>query len=122
MSKRNRSEPIVSDSSDSGEEEVVACKREEYEVQIKSKKSKSKKSIKESSTEDTEPGVFELSDKRRVTVREFKGKILVDIREFYEDNEGEMKPGRKGISLQLSQWEALKSHITDIDVAIEEMK
>lgn len=29
-------------------------------------------------------------------MREFKGKILVDIREFYEDSAGEMKPGKKG--------------------------
>lgn len=27
---------------------------------------------------------------------EFKGKILVDIREFYEDSVGEMKLGKKG--------------------------
>ncbi|CAM9129993.1 unnamed protein product [Choristocarpus tenellus] len=31
---------------------------------------------------------------------------LVDIREFYEDRaSGELKPGKKGISLQAAQWE-----------------
>ncbi|XP_058963573.1 activated RNA polymerase II transcriptional coactivator p15 [Pocillopora verrucosa] len=110
MSKRVTSKPTVSDSSDSDEEE------------IKPRKNKPKKSKKESGTEHTEPGVFELTNKRRVTVREFKGKILVDIREFYEDSAGEMKPGKKGISLQLDQWETLKNHIADIDEAIEEMK
>lgn len=32
---------------------------------------------------------------RYVTVSEFKGKKYVNIREYY-DNDGEMKPGRKG--------------------------
>ena len=38
----------------------------------------------------------QISGKRQVSVREFKGKIYVDIREFYEDSSGDMKPGRKG--------------------------
>ena len=33
---------------------------------------------------------------RYVSVRDFKGKILIDIREYWMDSEGEMKPGRKG--------------------------
>jgi len=42
--------------------------------------------------EENEP-FFEISDKRRVTVRRWKGSILIDIREFW----GEGKPGKKGI-------------------------
>lgn len=33
---------------------------------------------------------------RYVNVRDFKGKVLIDIREYWMDQEGEMKPGRKG--------------------------
>lgn len=36
---------------------------------------------------------------RYVSVRDFKGKVLIDIREYWMDQEGEMKPGRKGIVL-----------------------
>ena len=39
--------------------------------------------------------VFQLADKRKISVREFKGKVYVDIREFYE-SDGELKPGKKG--------------------------
>lgn len=38
-------------------------------------------------------------------VREFKGMILIDIREYYETADGEMKPGKKGIALNSEQWE-----------------
>jgi hypothetical protein len=63
-------------------------------------------------------GYIELGKKRRVTVREFKGmqttecfsqadilsigQTLIDIREFYGDD-GEEKPGKKGISLNVEQ-------------------
>nr|KIR87619.1 hypothetical protein I308_01641 [Cryptococcus tetragattii IND107] len=41
---------------------------------------------------------------RRLTVRTFKGKTLVDIREMYKDkSSGALKPGSKGISLTAEQ-------------------
>ena len=39
--------------------------------------------------------LFQLTDKRRVSVRDFRGKLYVDIREFYE-KDGEYLPGKKG--------------------------
>lgn len=45
---------------------------------------------------------IELGKKRRAVVRSFKGTALLDIREYY-GAEGDEKPGKKGIALQLEQ-------------------
>lgn len=39
---------------------------------------------------------FQLDKSKFVKVREFRGKVLIDIREFYE-KDGEMRPGKKGM-------------------------
>jgi len=57
---------------------------------------------------------IDLGKKKRATVRSFKGTALVDIREFYVAD-GSEKPGKKGISLALEQWETLKSSSAVID-------
>ncbi|PVH95609.1 PC4-domain-containing protein [Periconia macrospinosa] len=44
---------------------------------------------------------------RRVTISDFKGKTLINIREYYEDDGGNMRPGKKGISLSIEQYNAL---------------
>ncbi|BGP16527.1 hypothetical protein JCM10213_001135 [Rhodosporidiobolus nylandii] len=62
----------------------------------------------------------EIDKKRKITVREFKGKTLIDIREFYQAD-GEEKPGKKGISLTPQQWDRLKKSIDLIDQAIDDM-
>ncbi|TMW66155.1 hypothetical protein Poli38472_003920 [Pythium oligandrum] len=68
-----------------------------------------------SSNEDER--VFQLSSKRRVTVRKWKSAVLVDIREYYDDN-GVSKPGKKGISLAKDQWSTLLRLSRVIDKAI----
>jgi hypothetical protein len=59
--------------------------------------------------EPFEESRFKLSENRFVTVREYNSKILVDVREYYAADGGEMKPGKKGISLGADQWERLKT-------------
>ncbi|XP_035425898.2 activated RNA polymerase II transcriptional coactivator p15-like [Cygnus atratus] len=66
-----------------------------------------------------EEGMFQIGKMRYVRVSCFKGKVLVDIREFYVDKEGDMKPGRKGIALSAEQWNQLKKIIPDIDAAVK---
>jgi hypothetical protein len=70
------------------------------------------------SKDDNGDYFFELSAKKRVTVRKYRNMVLVDIREFYGEP-GELKPGKKGISLTADQWSALKGAFNEIDGAIE---
>jgi len=58
--------------------------------------------------------------KRKVTVSQWRNQTRIDIREFYE-KDGEVLPGRKGISLSLDQWELLKELIPKIDNYIENL-
>lgn len=58
--------------------------------------------------------ICELSRNRRVSVRNWQGKVVVDIREFYV-KDGKTMPGRKGISLSMDQWEILQQHVDVID-------
>ncbi|ESX00900.1 hypothetical protein HPODL_00313 [Ogataea parapolymorpha DL-1] len=65
---------------------------------------------------------FELgSEKRRVSVRKFKGATLVDIREYYQ-KEGKWLPGSKGIALTEDQWKALRGLIGEIDDSISQLE
>ena len=61
------------------------------------------------------------TDKIMVTVKEFKGKTYVDIRTFFENDQGEMVPTKKGVSLtpenlddMLGLLQAAKSAVKDI--------
>ncbi|KNA09844.1 hypothetical protein SOVF_149820 [Spinacia oleracea] len=75
-----------------------------------------KKSVKR---EDDEDGIVvcEISKNRRVSVRSWQGRVMVDIREFYV-KDGKQMPGRKGITLTMDQWKVLRDHAEDIDQAV----
>ncbi|KAL5966911.1 RNA polymerase II transcriptional coactivator SUB1, partial [Taenia solium] len=46
--------------------------------------------------------IIDLTGKKYVSVRSFRNRVFVDIREYYEDkNGGGLKPGKKGIALVL---------------------
>jgi hypothetical protein len=57
--------------------------------------------------------VFELGGKKKVSVSMFKGRLIVNFREFYEDKQtGEEKPGKTGITLNKDQWMTFKSQVS----------
>ncbi|ORY32549.1 transcriptional Coactivator p15-domain-containing protein [Naematelia encephala] len=117
---------------DSSDEEVIKPSKKRKSVGDSKDKKASKKEAKggeSSSSADTELGkvkvndegesYFELSEWRRVTVRKFGGKALVDIRQVYKDKAtGQMKPAAKGLALTLEQWQMLKSNIDTVDELI----
>ncbi|KAL9248143.1 hypothetical protein vseg_021499 [Gypsophila vaccaria] len=69
--------------------------------------------------EDDNIVVCEISRNRRVSVRTWQGKVVVDIREFYS-KDGKQMPGKKGISLTMDQWKVLREHVEEIDQAVAE--
>uniref|UniRef100_A0A0E0NGB6 Transcriptional coactivator p15 (PC4) C-terminal domain-containing protein n=1 Tax=Oryza rufipogon TaxID=4529 RepID=A0A0E0NGB6_ORYRU len=72
-----------------------------------------------SESADDDIVVAQISKNRRVAVRTWNGKVVVDIREFYE-KDGKTLPGRKGIQLPMDQWKILRDNIKAIDEAIKE--
>ncbi|KAL6174867.1 hypothetical protein ACLB2K_051512 [Fragaria x ananassa] len=65
--------------------------------------------------------ICRLSQKRKVTVQEFKGKPLVSLREFFT-KEGKELPTSKGISLTEEQWSVFKKNVPAIEKAIQKME
>lgn len=56
-------------------------------------------------TDQGEP-FLDLGGNKRVTVSSFKGKLLINVREYYASSEdpGKMLPGKKGIAINPDQW------------------
>ncbi|EHA48628.1 hypothetical protein MCOR27_003352 [Pyricularia oryzae] len=82
------------------------------------KKAKSKASNPGGSQVDAEGNPFwEISDKRRVGISQFKKMDFINIREYYEAG-GEMKPGKKGIGLTVDQYTAFLKAIPAINAEL----
>ncbi|WKY05153.1 hypothetical protein Q1695_005851 [Nippostrongylus brasiliensis] len=63
--------------------------------------------------------MIEIGNMRYVTVRSFRGKSLVDIREYYLDKaSGQMRPGKKGISMSKEQYQNFKAVMSEIDAKL----
>ncbi|KAL8216500.1 hypothetical protein R6Q57_023337 [Mikania cordata] len=96
----------------------MSLKRKENEEDYALPKKTSKKVT--SDDEEQEDGsifICEISKNRRVSVRNWQGKVFVDIREFYI-KDGKQMPGKKGISLSMDQWKELRAHVDEIDKAL----
>ena len=67
---------------------------------------------------------FSLGEKsdRMVTVPPFMGKLKVHIRQFYANGNGEIKPGKSGIVLEIEEFDKLVELIPQIKESIERYK
>ena len=120
----------ISEEEEEQKEEQISEKEEKKEKKLLGKKrekekKKEKKEKKKEENDDIIVGekevAFLLDQRKRVTVHKFKGQLKVDIREYYDDK-GEMKPGKKGLSLNLDNWNKLKEFMDKIDEAIDNIK
>jgi hypothetical protein len=83
---------------------------------------KSRLSSQEEKEEEDANTTFMLSAKRKVTVRKWKNVILIDFREYFTNEAGELLPTKKGISISLDQWNKLKEYLVDIDDTIKRLQ
>ncbi|KAL3844461.1 hypothetical protein ACJIZ3_001864 [Penstemon smallii] len=106
------------DKAETEEEEVVEAEEEEEEEE--EEETSRKKGGKEY---DDEGGLIicRLTDRRRVTLSEFKGRTLISIREYYK-KDGKELPSAKGISLSAEQWASFSKNVPAIEKAIKKME
>lgn len=57
----------------------------------------------------------QIGDNRFITLSSFKGRTYVNIREYYRTDDGELRPGRKGIALKPSEWKRLLAEAETIN-------
>ena len=60
------------------------------------------------------------TDKIMVTVKEIKGKTYVDIRTYFENDQGEMVPTKKGVSLTPDNVDDMLRFLEDAKKAMAE--
>ena len=58
-------------------------------------------------------------EKVRVALRDYKGKRLIDLRIYYQDDAGEYQPTKKGIALTVEQWPELREALTQLAKALK---
>ncbi|KAA1474281.1 PC4-domain-containing protein [Dentipellis sp. KUC8613] len=118
--------PKISDFKDgeesSGDEQVPLSKRVSSKKNATSEPKEDEEESKVMIRTNTEGDKYiDIGKKKRVTVRKFKGNVLIDIREYWGE-EGDEKPGKKGISLSGDQWKSLTEAAQAIDMILAKMK
>lgn len=84
-----------------------------------SKKSKSDNSKSDSKSKSGTENEWSLGKNKMVKINEFRGTKYIDIREYYE-KDGKTLPGKKGIMLNLQQFEKILESGKDIIAAVKD--
>ncbi|XP_033338146.1 single stranded-binding protein c31A isoform X2 [Megalopta genalis] len=116
--KMPKSKEYVSTDEDSSEEDIKPKKKQKRTREADEKEAKPSKKVEKESREN-EDTAWDLGNNRQISVRDFKGKLYVDIREMYFDKDANMKPGKKGICLNMTQWRKLLSVVEDVDKVVK---
>ena len=58
----------------------------------------------------------------RVSLREFRGRKLVDVRVYYTDDAGEYRPTRKGVSLAVDGYLEFRNAVARLDKLLNDRK
>jgi len=112
----SKSKDFISDSESASDDDEPKQKKTK-KVAEKKPAPKSKAAAKSSNSGEEKK--YEIGRMRYVSVSEFRGKKMISIREYYQADDGEERPGKKGISLSVEQWQKLKSHMDDVDEDIK---
>lgn len=66
------------------------------------------------------PSLFlqDLTGQKFIKINEFKGKTYVNIREYYI-KDGKVLPGKKGISLNVEQWQNFCSSVDEVNQVLK---
>ena len=59
-------------------------------------------------------------EKIRATLSVYKGKDRVDLRVYYQVDNNEWRPTKKGINLSVDSWDDFKGLVRKVDKAISE--
>lgn len=81
--------------------------REHFQFQEIPKKIKVKREVNELPKEEFDPegnSFFDIGRNRRVGLSIFDGKKMLNIREYYLDENNDMRPGKRGIALYEDEW------------------
>lgn len=65
-------------------------------------------------SENNEPQ-WQLSADKLIKIREFRGKLYIDIRQYYNGPNGDLLPTKKGVSFTPEIYQKFKTLIGEID-------
>ncbi|KAI2625894.1 PC4-domain-containing protein [Hypoxylon sp. NC1633] len=113
--KRSRREDDEEDDV-SSEQEVKSSSKPNK----KTKKSGAAGGVPDSGKDDDGNSFWSLGGTRRATISPYNGKTYINIREYYTDASGSLRPGKKGIMLGLESYNKLLDVIPSINAELQE--